>query len=518
MDQPPITDRAPGETAASDSRATRLVSGNLVLLSQMLKKPRLVQLWLTTARRAQVAFGICVLAVTFGGPPTTDWLAQKLYPTQYEEQRFFQRLTGNRTALPNPLRAERRDQFLSAAWVLGIGTVLLLLLGHVPRAVAIGRQRAAVLLARADRIEPADPNHSARLRLTAQGLVINDDSPTDTVVAHPAEVGDAEATIVAPDGRAGAASAGGVNNGGTAVNDPMSATRSFDSSSAAASASKAQAPEYVGADRRYRLEKQMGGGGMGVVHAATDMLLERSVALKQLYAQFVGDHEHSMRFRQEAMALASLTHPHIVTMYDLIEFDFHFWIVMELLSGGSLADRIQVEGSLTVEESIDIACDIASALDYAHRRGVVHRDVKPMNILFTSEGVPKLADFGTAKLRESWIHTTEGEMLGSPAFMSPEQVTGAAVDARTDVYCLGISLYQMLTGKVPFDGDLSSILAQHVNRQPDPPRKHDARLPPGIDSVVLKMLEKEPDNRYQSCAEVVNALRAVLQSRPSATG
>lgn len=510
-----MTSRGPGETGASGSHDTRTVSGkpnfaqlqtacarrlrrqagNVVLLSQMFRKPKLVQLWLTTARAAQVVLVGGVLAATFLGPPSADWLSQTLYPTEYEEQRFIQRFTGNRTAIENPLREVRRDQFLGAAWALSFGLVFVLLLGNVRRAVTIGRQRAAALLARAAELAPVDSKQSAHLRVTAQGLLIHGEPVPEAVDSSHSPVSSTDPTMVARDN-------------GTPVASQPSAPSSTDQAD--------EAPRYVGADRRYRLDKQMGEGGMGVVHGATDMLLDRNVALKQLYARFVGDHEHSMRFRQEAMALASLTHPHIVTMHDLIDFDSHFWIVMELLPGGSLADRIQSSGSLPLPDCVDIACSIASGLDYAHRQGVVHRDVKPMNILFTDEGIPKLADFGTAKLRESWIHTSEGDMLGSPAFMSPEQVTGSPVDPRTDVYCLGVSLYQMLTGKVPFDGDISSILAQHVNKKPDPPSSDNPAIPSGLDAVVLKMLEKAPEDRYQTCQAVIDALLPSARELPAA--
>jgi hypothetical protein len=463
----------------------------------MLRKPRLLGLWLATARTAQIVLVAGILIVSFLGPPTTDWLSEKFYPTQYQDQRFFQRFTGNRTAIENPLREVRRDQFLAAGWILVGGTGLFFLLGNAPRAVAEGRQRAAGLLAKARELASFDADQSARLRLSAEGFVIDGDLISDNLESNSELVRRRGSTKSAPDNR-------GREPGG-----------SKSAVSSDVSTALADAPRFVGADRRYRLDEKMGSGGMGVVHAATDMLLDRKVALKQLYTRFVGDHEHSMRFRQEAMALASLTHPHIVTMHDLLDFESHFWIVMELLPGGSLAERMSSKGSLPLADCLDIACAIASGLDYAHRQGVVHRDVKPMNILFTGEGIPKLADFGTAKLRESWIHTSEGDMLGSPAFMSPEQVTGAPVDARTDVYCLGISLYQMLTGRVPFEGDISSILAQHVNRKADPASSHNSGIPPSLDAVVLKMLEKSPGDRYQTGQDVIDALLAAAGELPT---
>jgi len=457
-------------------RTLRRQAGNLAVLSLMIRKPRLVTLWLATARRAQLTLAIGLLALIALAPPAATWLSDALYPTRYDEQGPFQRLLDMRRPLPNPLRDARRDQFLIAAWVLGFGAVLVVLLGHVPKAVAIGRERAAALAARADKIAAADPERSGRLRATAEGLVIDD--LTRDVVA-----------------------------GGRGTKTPAGSTMIISRSDPRTASGK-----HVGADRRYRLEKAIGSGGMGVVHAGTDTLLQRPVALKQLFSHLVRDAEQSSRFRQEALALARLTHPHIVTIHDLVDFDGHFWIVMELLSGGSLADRIDARGAIPAAESIEVACDIAAGLDYAHERGVVHRDVKPMNILFTADGKAKLADFGNAKLHESAVHTRDGRLLGSPAYMSPEQVAGAAIDARTDIYSLGISLYQMLTGRTPFEGELAGILAQHVSRTPDPPGAHVPGIPPALDEVALRMLEKAPNDRFRNCSELMHALRKAARS------
>ncbi|MFQ6007051.1 MAG: serine/threonine-protein kinase, partial [Woeseia sp.] len=150
----------------------------------------------------------------------------------------------------------------------------------------------------------------------------------------------------------------------------------------------------------------------------------------------------------------------------------------------------------------------------AHQNGILHRDVKPMNILFTAEGVPKITDFGNAKLTESVVHTREGEMIGSPSFMSPEQITGKQIDQRTDIYSLGVTLYQMLTGKVPFEGEMSSILAQHVTKTPQAPGWLNENIPKALDSVLLTMLGKAPEDRYQDMDAVISALQAVELKSP----
>lgn len=495
MDQRQSKTRTPAETHSGLRGADRVFSlnverlksicvmslrrqaGNLAALALMIKKPRLVTLWLATARRAQLTLAVGLLALLLLAPPAASWLSDTLYPTRYEQRGPFQRLLDTRTPVPNPLRDLRRGQFLAAAWVLGFGIVIVVLLGHVPRAIAIGRERAAVLITEADELTAIDPQESTRLRTMADEYLV-DDLIRDIVTA-----------------------AGGGKE------------RNTDSTLVISRSERQRVPvQYVGSDRRYRIERPLGSGGMGVVHSGIDTLLKRPVALKQLFSHLVTDAEQSSRFRQEALALASLTHPHIVTIYDLVEFEGHFWIVMELLTGGSLADKIDARGALPAEEGVEIARDIAGALDYAHQRGIVHRDVKPMNILFTADGKPKLTDFGNAKLHETVVHTREGHLLGSPSFMSPEQITGAPIDARTDIYSLGISLYQMLAGRVPFEGELSSILAQHVNRKPDPPSAHVPRIPAALDQIVLKMLEKRPEDRFQDCGAAVAALRTAAKS------
>ncbi|NIW24564.1 MAG: protein kinase, partial [Gammaproteobacteria bacterium] len=365
----------------------------------------------------------------------------------------------------NPLREVRYGQFLEGAWILGLSPFLILLLQHISIAVGLGREEARRLIAAAERVARSDPEQSAHLYRTAQGLMLDAERPR-------ASTGNKTQVISRSRGHA-------------------------------------QAPSHVGPDERYRIDTALGSGGMGVVYAGTDTRLERPVALKQLFDHLVTDAEHLERFRQEALALASLAHSHIVTIYDLLEHEGHFWIVMELLNGGSLAEQIKAQGRIPVERCIEITCDVADGLDCAHAHGIVHRDIKPLNILFMADGQTKLTDFGNAKLNESIVHTREGLMMGSPSFMSPEQVDGSPVDLRTDIYSLGITLYQMLTGKVPFEGELNSVLAQHVNKPPRPPSELAPAVPAALDAVVLKMLAKAPEDRFQDCKATITALRAV---------
>lgn len=440
-------------------------------LKILLPKPRLLGVWLSTARRAQVWLGLMLFLLVFVAPPIMSSLSDYLYPPIEHEKKIL-RIFESTEVDSNPLRDTRYVQFMTFLWAAGLGVVLIQLINHIPAAIAIGRQRAARLQERADSIALDDPERSARLHEDALQFLV--DSPSGS----------------------------GADRFATATRDAVPDRTKVISTKVMPRGK----PRYVGPNRRYRLDKAMGSGGMGVVHAAYDTVLKRPVALKQLFAHLLQDDEQTERFRQEALALASLSHPHIVTVYDLLEDSGHFWIVMELLSGGSLAEKIAEMPNLKIGESVAVTSRMAAALGFAHEKGIIHRDVKPPNILFTTDGTPKLTDFGNAKLTESIVHTQEGLMLGSPAYMSPEQVTGHPLDHRTDIYSLGVSLYQMLSGRVPFEGDMRAILAQHVNQTPRPPRELNPSIPEALDTTVLTMLSKEPAERFQDAASVISAL------------
>jgi len=247
---------------------------------------------------------------------------------------------------------------------------------------------------------------------------------------------------------------------------------------------------------RYRILDTVSRGGNGIVYRAMDLSLERIVALKEL-AVTVLTREDRDRFRQEARALARLSHPNIVQVYDLLEHGGRMWIAMELIEGGNLSDFISDRRQVDSSEAVRLATAIAAAIEFAHEHGIIHRDLKAMNVLLTETGQVKVADFGTAKLASSSLQTVEGSIMGSPHCMSPEQVRGETVDERSDVYSLGIVLYQMLLGRPPFTGEVMAVLTQHLQVAPAPVHEQDdsPEMPAWLSDLVMQMLAKDPDQR-----------------------
>jgi eukaryotic-like serine/threonine-protein kinase len=271
---------------------------------------------------------------------------------------------------------------------------------------------------------------------------------------------------------------------------------------------------------RYELEEAVASGGMATVWRALDKVLARRVALKVLHPQLSGDAEFLERFRREALAAAQLTHPNIIAIYDTgndhrEEFsgDRHF-IVMEYCSGGSLQDVAQREGRLDVERVVDIGISICDALDYAHRLGIIHRDIKPGNVLVAHDGALKVGDFGIAKAAfASGDITTTGNILGTVTYISPEQARGEEPDARSDLYSLGVVLYQLLLGRPPFAAETQIGTAmKHIQEAPAAPRSIKAGIPKAVEAVILKSLEKRPSDRFSSAVEMRTALQQSLSS------
>jgi beta-lactam-binding protein with PASTA domain/predicted Ser/Thr protein kinase len=267
---------------------------------------------------------------------------------------------------------------------------------------------------------------------------------------------------------------------------------------------------------RYHLHRRVARGGMADVYLARDSLLDRPVALKVLFPEFATDPSFVERFRREAQAAAGLNHPAIVSVYDWGEEDGTYFIVMEYLEGRSLSQIIRDEGALLPDRAADIAIDIAAALGFAHRGGVIHRDVKPGNVLISPLGQVKVTDFGIARAVSTQENLTQtGTVMGTATYFSPEQARGENVDPRSDVYSLGVVLYEMLTGGPPFSGDNPvSVAYKHVQEQPDLPRARNPQIPAALEAVTMKALAKNPANRYASADELAADLRRFRDGQP----
>ena len=264
---------------------------------------------------------------------------------------------------------------------------------------------------------------------------------------------------------------------------------------------------------RYRVIRRLGGGGMASVYFGEHVPLGRQVAVKLLHPYLAREAEMRERFRREAEAAAQLVHPHVCPIVDFGVTEAAVYLVMPFLKGGSLADRVYVHRSVAPANVAAAAAQVACGLDYAHRRGIVHRDVKPDNVLYDEDGNAVITDFGIATARFHGRLTATGRAMGTPHYMSPEQAMGKLVDGRSDIYALGVVMYEALAGVPPFDGaDAFSVGYKHVHEAPIPLEEVDSRIPAPLARVVMRCLDKGPNERYQTGSELAEALIAVLAS------
>jgi serine/threonine-protein kinase len=411
------------------------------------KSRTLLRLWLTGARGAQVTLVLTLLLVATGAlPALADKAVALAIPETTAKKQLFGLLTS---AEANPGYERCRVANRVILWGTACGAFVLLLFSRLPGAVRVaGTSRGDDL---------------AGDELSALGRKAFGTSFVDSLM--PGE-GGAE-TVVSPGGEMSPVGPGG----------------------------------------RYRVAEELGSGAMGVVYRAHDAVLERDVAVKELHAPLSADRELVSRFRQEAKTLARLDHPHIVRVFDFLEERGRGWIIMELVSGGDLDGLLRTGGALSVEQAGRLGVLMAGAMAYAHSKGVVHRDFKPSNVLMNESGEPKISDFGLAKLAQSGELTQAGSVLGSPAYMSPEQARGEGAEARSDIYALGAVLYRMLSGRPPFEaGDMAGLLLKHIQDEPLPLHETVPGIPKEMEDLVLEMLVKKPEGRPQKMEEVAERL------------
>ena len=444
-------------------------------LPQVVQKPGLLKLWLFRLSRQRIYLLAGLLVLIFSVNPISQGLVEFWYPM--EPRTLKTTISG--ILNPSARRASintrdtRYQQLLILFWSLGLSAAAIVLILDLPAAVKKGEQQAQKLLRQSRSVQSTDPELASSLASTAYQLMLNSEIPDGVEVGH---------------------------------GDLVSSKDPTDLAKTVATSKAAKSVRYVGENKRYRIDKALASGGAGVVYLAFDTLLEREVALKELFRELAHNKEHAERFKVEARALAALNHPHILPVFDFLQAGGHFWLVMEFLSGGNLKDKIDLPGTLSITDSIRITKGIASGLGYAHEKGFIHRDIKPENILFAGDQSFRITDFGIAKHDTSSVKTQHGVILGSPGYMSPEQSAGEDIDVRTDIYSLGITLYQMLTGMLPFEGDTASVLAQQITQAPTKLSELNPEINRELESIVLKMLKKKPMQRYSSTQKLIKAL------------
>ncbi len=459
----------------------RRIHESSTLFPAMIRKPRVVTRWLIGAHSAQIALLLVVAFLLFAAPPIRDAILDRAYPPK-----------GVTDKIAGLFRAEdgqskRRDtsrHIINAiTWVSSGGLVILLLWMLIPTRMSRATEKARESERLADSLLVSDPFESLAHYRSAVAWEC-EAAREAALIDKIREISKEMPTMMA------GAEPGNIKSVSVGEQEPAATNRR-----PSETANRKTDIERV-ADR-YAIVEELGRGANGVVYRADDTVLGRQVALKELPREITDDESLAPRFRQEARVLAQLSHPYIVQVYDFVEDAGRLWIVMELIEGGDLASCLREHGRLSVPAVAILGQRMAEAIASAHESEIVHRDLKPLNVLLVDERTPKITDFGLAKLRNSSMHTMEGAVMGSPHYMSPEQADAKPVDHLSDIYSLGAVLYHMLGGRPPFEGNLSSVLAQHIRRRAVPLRKAfaDLDIPLKLDRLVLQMLAKKASER-----------------------
>ena len=457
------------------SQLTTEFKQSIELLPVVWQKPNVFRHWLLNARKAQIALIISVILVPFALNPLLDMLLANLFGTVTEEHLFG--LLKNEKVHPYLVSA----QFIAhwVVWILSLLFCAYLFISRLPDVVEHAKGIVEEKIQLADKLLKKNPSESILLYNAATQW--NIDKGTQQLLSTK------------------------LNGFNDSVFDELDKT--MVQSHPSDSSSVQQNFDHSIIAERYPIKKHLGSGAMGNVYLAEDIRLKREVALKQLAPGLSSNKQLIARFRQEAIALARLSHPNIVQVYDFFEAEGFFWIAMEFVNGGELEEKLH-QGSLELLETLRLVKQLADALGYAHEKGVVHRDFKPANVLLTENTDVKITDYGIAKLAQSSVLTQLNTVMGTPSYMSPEQANGEPADLRTDIYSLGVVFFQMLSGELPFKGDTKSIVAQHLTKQAPGLSETHKNIPVEIDQIVQKMLEKEPTDRYQSMDEIVQQIDA----------
>jgi len=484
------------------------VIGRVQDSARLFRKPGTILYWLLTARWAQIAFLFIIFGLPFFMTIIVDKYLEKIYPP-IKEEKLFGLVRYQRS---NPLLEDRQKTARAILWTIAFGCLGFLLVSNIPKTIRKTTEMAQNRESKADALKKSQPAESVKIYKSA--LSLTTDAAQETRLKN--KIQNLEIKVIKYE----------INREKDVKTNRILPKRArtikLDHTSGLSctnynkklplSSDTADAVQKSKHENRYIIRHELGRGAMGVVYRGHDRILARDVAIKQLPNQLNQDKDTIERFKQEALALARLSHPHIVQVYDFVQKDDQAWIAMELVQGQDLDQYLEKTAPLPIQEAIRLAIQMAEALAYAHKRGVIHRDFKPANVILSLENSAKITDFGLAKLARSSIHTQIGSIMGTPAYMSPEQAQGQKVDLRSDIYAFGVTLYRMLAGHLPFEGDVESIIAQKLTAEPARIPHLKEQIPKRLRQIVMQMLNKEADKRPDSLDEVVEILKTDLKA------